>query len=272
MHDLAVALRIYPLISKNPIIHSNNKFELVKTSLMSFKTSLKGLQVFFYFILDGCPFEYKTLIRDIFKNDDYIIYETDSIGNLATFKKQIEILTTQNYSEIVYFAEDDYLYQPNLFYKLIDIVKSGNADFATCYAHNDLFTHPIHNHKRKVKYINDHFWMEANSTCLTFITKKSTLIKTQKIFLTYINGNNDCSIWLTLTKKHVLNPNSWFRFFNNKECIGIIKVAVKKSLFYYLTSPKYSLWVSYPAIGTHLEQHTESPGYDWIELANKLRK
>jgi hypothetical protein len=265
--DIAVAWRIYPLVSKTPLVHPNDKFRLVKTSLLSFKNSMKGLKVSFFFILDGCPKEYATWIKEEFATEKISFIETDKIGNLKTFEKQIEVLSSQTDSDILYFAEDDYLYRPDLFHKLVEFIKNGEGDFATGYVHNDIFHHPIHDHSIKIKYRYDQFWMQINSTCLSFITSKRVLEQTKNVFLTYTKGNNDCSLWLVLTKTHILNPFSWWRFKGNRECIGILKVAVKRSFKYFFTGKKYSLWVSYPAICTHLEKGLESPGIDWQQLA-----
>jgi hypothetical protein len=268
--EIAVAWRIYPGVSKSPIIHPANKLKLVQTSLLSFIQSAGRLKISYYFILDGCPPEYSLLIRKLFGSEKFSIIETSSIGNLKTFEKQVEILTTQTDADVVYFAEDDYLYRPGLFHKLYEVILNKEADFASCYAAKDIFTHPIHAHKRNVMFARNYFWIEANSTCLTFITLKSTLEKTKKLFLTYSKGNNDCALWLVLTKKHILNPFAWLRFLGNKECMGILKVAVKRSFIYFFTVRKYSLWIPLPAIGTHLEMGLESPGIDWVKLAGEI--
>lgn len=220
--------------------------------------------------MDGCPPQYKTLIDTLFSAESVFIIETNAVGNLKTFAKQVELLAAQTFADVVYFAEDDYLYRPGLFYKMVELIKKKEADFASCYLHRDIFTHPVHQQEKKIKLFADHVWIKVVSTCLTFITSKETLNKTKDVFLTYAKGNNDCSLWLTLTKKHILNPLSWLRMLGNKECAGILKVAVKKSLWYYFTTKKYSLWVPVPAIGTHLEKGLESPGIDWIKIAGNL--
>jgi len=271
-YDIAVAWRIYPRVSKVPILYAGDKFRMVRTSLLSFKESAEGLKISYYFLLDGCPPEYTALLQELFAGEKMVIIDTPSLGNLNTFAKQIEILTKQDDAELVYFAEDDYLYRPGLFKNIYELVRNKEADFASAYLHNDVFTHPIHRHKRMVKYSGGQFWLSANSTCLTFLTSKATLLETKNVFLTYQKGNNDCALWLVLTKTHIFNPFAWLRFMGDKECFGILKMSVKYSFNYYFTTRRYSLWMPYTAICTHLEKGSESPGTDWLAVAKRIEE
>lgn len=269
-YDIAVAWRIYPGVSKTPLIHGDNKLQLVTTCLRSFVISARGLRVSYYFILDGCPPAYRHMIEGLGVGGKLTFIELPGEGNLATFARQVEILRTQEDADIVYFAEDDYLYVPDQFHKLVDLIRTGRCDFASCYLHRDIFTHPIHDHKRRVMYEADTCWLQVSSTCLTFITSRSTLQQTAKVLLTYSKGNNDCAMWLVLTKTHIWNPWAWIRYLRKPDCAGIMKVAVKRSFLYFFLPRRYSLYVPFPAIGTHLEKGCESPGADWVKLAGEI--
>lgn len=272
-YDLAVAWRIYPGVSKTPIIFPDNKFQLVKTCLQSFRLSAAGLRVRYFFILDGCPSSYNDLIRSIFDAADITIIETPSIGNWATFSKQIEILLHQTDADAVYFAEDDYLYRPGEFKKMLEMLHSANdVSFLSCYVHMDTFTHPIHQHPKEQRLVNGQQWKTDSSTCLTFLTTKQTLLATKDVLLTYSKGNNDCAVWLVLTKTFVLNPLAYIRFFfTSKESFNILKMAVKYSFRYFFSGKKYKLWIPYPAIGTHLEKDLVSPDIDWVGFSEKIQ-
>lgn len=271
-YDLVVAWRIYPGVSKTPLIFPTDKFMLVKTCLKSFINSTTGLKVKYFFILDGCPVEYNHLIKSIFPISDIEIIETERIGNWATFRKQVEILLAQTDADLVYFAEDDYLYREGEFHKMIQFLKANkDVDFVSGYVHMDTFTHPIHQHKKEKRIAFNHVWRTDSSTCLTFLTKKDVLTETKDLLLTYSNGNNDCAVWLVLTKTFILNPFAYLRFFfTNKESFNIMKMAIKYSLKYFFSFKKYSLWIPYPAIGTHLEKELVSPDVDWIAISDKI--
>lgn len=272
-YDLAVAWRIYPKISKEPLFFNDNKLNLVKLSLYSFIESAKFLKIKYFIIVDGCPNEYNDAINHLLKYEDYEIINTNSIGNHKTFQLQIEILLKQNYSEFVYFAEDDYLYRPNSFQSLINFVKSKkDVDFLTGYHHKELTYHVIHKINRDFHYLDNICWQTDASTCLTFMTKKNVLKSSKEIFLTYIKGNNDCSIWLTLTKKHIYNPLKYYLLWRNKNVgFDILKMAIKYGFKYFLFSRKYKLWTAVPAVCTHLEKEHVSPNIDWISIYNNLK-
>ena len=59
-HDLAVAYRIYPSVSRPALglPFSDDKYRLSEICLHSFKESLGSLRVKVWAILDGCPPEY----------------------------------------------------------------------------------------------------------------------------------------------------------------------------------------------------------------------
>ena len=269
-YNVAVAWRIYPKVSKNPLLFKDDKFAMVENSLLSFINCSAGLKIYYYFILDGCPEEYTTLLHKLFNPADFTITETNSIGNGNTFAAQIDILSKQDKSDVVYFAEDDYLYVPGEFNKAVEFIKEEGVDFISCYMPLDVFRHPIHNHRRHTKYSQDKLWMSASSTCLTFMTTKKTLIETRKLLLTYQKGNRDTSMWLILTHTFIYNPFAYLRFITHKECFSIMKMAVKYSFIYFFTTRKYRLWMPYTAICTHLESGIESPGVDWISISKNV--
>jgi hypothetical protein len=266
--DVAVAWRIYPGVSKTPLIHADDKLAMITTNLKSFQQSARDLKVRYYFILDGCPNSYVRTIEEILAGEAVDIIRTDRIGNKPTFLKQIEILLAQDEADVVYFAEDDYLYKPFEFAKLHALISTDpDVDFVTCYCHNDMFTHPIHQHPRQVKYAVGHLWIGHSSTCLTFMTTKSVLAETAGVFRTYRAGNHDCAMWLTLTRTHLLNPRALFRLRRHYESRTILERAWKHGWRYLLTMRRYSLWAAYPGIGTHLESACVSPETDWRAVA-----
>ncbi|MGC4104643.1 hypothetical protein [Ferruginibacter sp.] len=268
-YDIAIAWRIYPKVSKTPIVFAEDKFGMVKNSLLSFINAAKGLKIYYYFLLDGCPPEYDQLIATLFK-DNYSIAKTDRIGNGATFAKQIEILLEQDKAEVICFGEDDYIYTPGDFGKAFAFIREKGVDFISGYLPMDVFTHPLHAHKRYTRYSQDRLWLTANSTCLTFMTTVTVLKETRGLFLTYARGNNDCAIWLILTKTHILNPFAYLKFSGDRINFGILKMAVKYSFKYFFTLRKYQLWMPYPAICTHLEKGNESPGTNWIAVSQNV--
>jgi hypothetical protein len=262
MRDLAVAYRIYPGISKNPAFFSEDKLKLSEMCLLSFKKACANLRVKMWVLLDGCPIGYETLFRRVFGDQDLEIINLESIGNLATFSLQIDLLTKQTESEFVYFAEDDYFYFPDALHKMIEFSRANSdVDFVTPYDHPDSYDTSSRTERHLVRPFGDRYWRTASSTCLTFLTSRKNLLRTKSTFMTYSKGNMDCPMWLALTQKvELANVRvHWHDLFRLKTWIKTWKWGLADVLF----GRRYQLWAPMPALGTHMESSRLSPVIDW---------
>lgn len=262
-YDLAVAYRIYPGVSKIPPVFSNDKLKLSELCLKSFKESLEDLKVKMIVLLDNCPVEYTELFEKYFSPEDLDLIQLDGVGNQSTFNLQINLLREQEYSERVYFAEDDYFYLPHQFKEMIAFMDiNDDVDFVSAYDHLDYYNHPLHKHDYETRSTDNRKWRTANSTCLTFLTTKKTLGESEKILKTYVNGNYDSSMWLALTKFQ-LNPLNMRK---STEMRKIIFRAWKDSWRQIIIGKRYKLWTPLPSIATHMENNCIAPGVDWKEI------
>ncbi|MFH1941408.1 MAG: glycosyltransferase family 2 protein [bacterium] len=266
--DLAVAYRVYPEISKEPFIFQDDKLKLMEICLKSFKKSLASLRVKMFVLLDSCPEEYEDLFRKYFLDRDLEFLKFDKAGNANTFIKQIEILCEQTDSDVIYFAEDDYLYIPHQFHCMIDFLKNKKGvDFVSPYDHPDYYNIDLHRRPYYIDVFSNLHWRTACSTCLTFLTRKSTLIKTRDIFTTYSKGNYDSSLWISLTKCNIFNFFKVLKslFFD----LPIFKIYIKAWLYCWrqiLFGKKWQLWVPIPSLATHMEKRYLAPVVDWSNI------
>ena len=268
-YDLAIAYRIYPGISKAPFVNAHNKLKLTETGIRTLKQSLGGSRAKILFLLDNCPPEYSKIIRSYFDEKDIVFYQFDGIGNLATFLKQIELLLAQNHSDLVMFAEDDYVYRRNELSKAVSFIRNNkSADFVTPYDHLDSYLLQIHTHHRyKIIVQEGSHWRTAGSTCLTFLTRKKTLKETERTFKTYGSGNWDSSLWFSLTKynifdlRTILSMRDWFFF---KIILKSWGYGWRQNLF----GKRYKLWQPVPSIATHMEKISLAPLIDWDKVVS----
>ncbi len=264
-YDIVVAYRIYPGISKQPAIFSDNKPEMSELCLKSFKQSLGSLKVKMFVLLDNCPIEYKNLFQKYFLDEDLEFIELSGIGNAKSFVKQIEILLKQNHSEYIYFAEDDYFYLPDSFIEMIDLIKlNQNVDFVTPYNHIDYYTLPLHNYKSNIILGKKKHFASASSTCLTFLTTKHKLSLSKKVFETYLKNNSDAGIWISLTKTKVFNLKFMIRLLQND--VNLFKNYVKAYLFCWkqiLFGRRFELYYPLETIATHIEITGLAPIVNW---------
>ncbi|TAL68590.1 MAG: glycosyltransferase family 2 protein [Bacteroidetes bacterium] len=270
-YDLAVAYRIYPKVSKKPPIFADDKYKLSELCLKSFIDSLGILKVKFWIILDNCPSEYEELFKKYIKSENTEFINLPGLGNPGTFGKQIELLSEQNDSEFVYFAEDDYFYLPNQFSLMIDFIKKNeDVHFVTPYNHPDYYEYHIHNYKYDVKTDSGKNWRTGATTCMTFLTTKSILSEIKNTFRTYTKNNYDTSLWLSLTKYKLYNPLNLIKYlFIDKR---MMKVFIKGWIHNWkqlLFGKKWKLWVAVPSIATHMDSRHLAPSIDWFTLFNK---
>ena len=148
-YDLTIAYRIYPGVSKTPFVNPTNKLKLTEVGIRTLKQSLADSKAKIFFLLDNCPVEYQTMILKYFQPKDISFITYNGIGNLASFGKQIDLLLEQADSEIIMFAEDDYVYRKDELTKAVNLIKNRtDADFVTPYDHLDSYTLPIHTKHR----------------------------------------------------------------------------------------------------------------------------
>lgn len=268
-YDLSVVYRIYPEVSKIPIIHKHNKYELSKIAINSFKEALGDMSVKIWVLLDDCPSKYEDLFDELIENYDVELIKFDGVGNYATFNKQIEILLNQNFSDNIYFAEDDYIFVKDGLKEAVNFINSNKkVDFLTIYDSLDYYNMDLHKYKSNFFNVNDYDWRTVSCTTLSFMTTKDTLRKTQWVFETYSFKNNfDSSLWMSLTKINLFQFSSVIRFLMKKDR-DFIRIA--KSWLYcwkqIIFGKKYNLWSPIPSLGTHLDEDGISPGIDWNEV------
>jgi len=275
-YDLAVAYRIYPEVAQSALglPASEDKLRLSEMCLRSFKDSLAGIRVKLWVLLDGCPKEYEDLFRRYFDAEDLILIPLSGCGNQGTFAKQLDILLQQRESEIVYFAEDDYFYVPGQFHCMIEfLLGSDEVHFVSPYDHLDYYTMALHHAPRKVTERAGRQWKTAASTCMTFLTRRETLRKTQSIFRNYKRRSLDCSLWLSLSRERVFNP---FFFAKNLFREPLFCKVILKSWRHFwrqlLFGGRWNLWVPVPAVATHLDANALAPNVDWRTLMEQQRK
>jgi hypothetical protein len=268
--DVAVAYRIYPHVAPTALglPCSEDKLRLSEICLRSFKRSLGTLRVKLWVLLDGCPEEYAALFRRHFDPQDLVLLSLPGVGNLATFGKQMDLLLEQEASDLVYFAEDDYLYLPNQFPKMVEYLRDhDDVDFVSPYDHPDCYTLEIHRNPKWVRVYAGHHWRTAASTCLTFLTRKETLRQSETVFRTYCQRNHDCSMWLSLTKKSVFSPGRFSRFlFREPAWAKMMARAWLRGWPQILFGKRMGLWIPIPGMATHLDLQRLSPGVDWRRL------
>ena len=269
-YDVTVAYRVYPKVSKTPLVYADNKLKLTELCLKSFRESIGSLRVKMLVLLDACPPEYDALFCKYFASTDLELIGLAGIGNRMTLLRQMQLLQEQNYSEYVYFAEDDYFYLPGQFASMVRFMQThSDVEFATPYDHLDYYNTAVHRNATRTIAFEGRQWRTVASTCLTFLTSRSVLHRTQRVFESYARsrGNTDFGVWFSLTKFRVRNPLTLLKGIKGQTLL----LTVMAWTWYFgwrqvLFGKTWNLWAPAPTIATHMDSKFLPPGYDWQSI------
>jgi hypothetical protein len=265
--DLAVCCRIYPGVSRGPIFGFKDKLALTRLNLETFKEGTGDLKIKLWVLLENCPPAYAELVKSIFPGTPVELIPLGGEGNGPTFIRQVEILSTQTAADLVYFAEDDYLYLPRSLERTVNFMRRHpEADFVTPYDHADFHSKYVHRFHGAEFFEDDCRWRTVASTCLTFMARREAVAESTAALKTY-NKNPDLAIWMALTKKRVCNPWSWVRSLGD----GLYFPASHALAWRYawrqiLFGKRRTLWAPEPALITHMESSGLAPGVDWKSI------
>lgn len=270
-YDLTVVYRICPFMSKSaPPIFKGDKYLLSKVALESFKASLGNLRVKMWVLLDKCPPEYEKLFTDLWDAQDLVLERHPGIGNRGTLLRQFEVVAAQEDSELVYLAEDDYVYLPNAFEEVVGLLRDHpEVDFATPYYHPDYDMLSTHRHRQRTLQHGNQTWKTAKCTTGTFAARRTAFRETKHVFDTLLEPvlferQTDVGVWLALNKYDVFNPWSWLTWpFKSKYFAWSLFTVWWTCWKQILFGRRYELWVSTPSLCTHLAYKLMPPGYDW---------
>ncbi len=269
-YNVVIAHRVSPCLSKTAVGFSS-KFELVRTCSTTLKVAIAKISgiVKLYVILDGCDKEYEDLYNRLFSDSDNVELElinTASIGNSATYEKQLQVLKNNLDTEYLYFSEDDYLYLENAFTEMIEMMRTG-ADFVSPLDHPDNYNTLYSNTQveRLVHIAGTMHWQTVDSTCLTFMCKPKTFLTALPILRTYADGIPDTLMWFGLTKRNV-RMSKLFKYLvkyllrlklSRRELLSLwtLKALRSKCIF----TKQYTLWSPIPTLALHLSSESLPP-------------
>lgn len=266
--DLVIAYRIYPRISRVPPIHADDKLKLSELCARSLRDGLAGLSYRLIVLLDQCPPVYQDLFRDLFPERNLELAPLAGEGNLATFGHQIDRLASQSDSEAVYFAEDDYFYFPGALGEMRRFLASDpGIHFVTGLDHGDYHRSPLHEYPRPARDFEGRRWRQSGSTCLTFMTRRNTLMQTREHLRTYCRGNTDAAMWFGLTgRSRSLSPWKTAIWKCPSLALGTLAYSWRFGSLRNPGGSNFTLWAPEPTLCAHMENQTLPPGMDWDQI------
>lgn len=255
MYDLEIGLRVYPGISKKPLL-KGSKLETFEQVYGSILTSSQTLNTKITVFSDGCGDEFHEMIQNMTSERyDLEIVKVDCFSNSKSLKLQYEHLSKSN-AKLVALIEDDYLLDFDALSTVFKYAESKQfKDYYTFFNSSDYYLHNLHNYRSSINYFEGNYWRTVASTTFTFICSPATLRRNRAFFKTYSFGNFDHTVWASQTK---LGWKCLFTSLFRKPTVNNLKRLMKfcLTLFFLLPiviSRRENLWVCMPGKGTHLE-------------------
>ncbi len=212
-------------------------------SLTKVEESLKGEVIF---INDGELNNELISLMDSVATEKIIL---NSVGNSESLRFCYKLIDEKDWDsdDVIYFAEDDYLYQDHAFEYLASAIKElPDVDYFTLYDHPDRYTRSDDANWGLSKIfvtINCH-WRTVESTCQTYCVRVSVLKKDLWIHKLGLLGK-------------IPRGREMFRASS-----GLGK--------YFLKFPKHKIVSPMPSLCTHMETAFMSRCVNWEAIADQL--
>jgi hypothetical protein len=202
-------------------------------------------------------------------------------GNGGSYRFLLTLTEQRSWSgdDLVYFAEDDYLYVDEALSELVLAARGiPRAGFFTLYDHTDHYTHPVQiafarRHRRDRWTIGNHEWRAVRSTTLTFAARLDSLRSQLWMHLLGTDDHPaDDYIWgasQTFTGRALIpmafrctNPRNR-RPVNMKRAGLLLREYARRRGNDLLVAPTRSL-------ATHMQEPVVASGVDWSARARTL--
>lgn len=228
---------------KRPIYF--NKTNCLISFLSSYKKLQEGNRGDLIFLNDGEVSKEQNKLMNSVKSE---IINLGGVGNSSSLKSAYGFLESKSWDDddMVYFAEDDYLYKEEAFPYLINAIYDiDKADYFSLYDHPDRYTRvdDVDSGKGRVFISRNSHWRTIESTCQTYGVFVGILKKDLWIHKIGTLGNT---------------PQGREMF---RASQGIGK--------YFLKFPKRVLVSPIPSLCSHMESEFLAKNVDW-EQVNKL--
>jgi hypothetical protein len=233
--------------------------------------ALGNLRVKFHIVLDRETKELRGVVERNLKGYEVDIEALPGVGNFATFRRLIDVATTQSSADLVLLAEDDYLYTENAIAECVSFMRRDPAtDFVTPFRHTS-YEQATEWARAPYPVTPEREWEAAPYTTLTFMATVDALRAARRGFLSFCHHNFDTVLWMQLTRS--LTPWRLFTAAVRTRDLLLFKFLVKAVLyrpFFVGVRGPMRLCVPSRSLATHLEStDIVDPAY-WLDVASRV--
>lgn len=193
---------------------------------------------------DALPEEYAAVIP---ARLDVTIELLGGLGNVGSYRRQMELARSFPPDDLVYLSEDDYLYRPEAFSALVAAAAElPHVDYFSLYDHPDRYTRDDDARLRGGKQLwvaGSQHWRWVESACMTYGARVHTLLADAALhdrFATRGDYPDDRLMWRRLQG---VGPGKW-------------------------GAPRRRLASAVPSLATHMDEEFLAPVIDWRAVAD----
>ena len=251
-----------------------------RVALESFLASIQLVQEFddIVFIVDGSMPDEE--LASLHRAGD--VLALGGVGNSASYRRALALLDERigwSDDDLVYFAEDDYLYQNEAFQKLLGAVHAvEQASFFTLYDTPDYYDNPAQRrfaryHRREQWSVDDVVWRSVRSTTMTFGARIEAMRRVSYLHFLGTRGTypRDFDIWSA--SQTYLPRYLWGRSFLSSAAatpVPSLRTTARAALGSLTGQPPRNLLIAPRApLATHMEDGVLAPGVDWDAVARR---
>ena len=231
------------------------------------------------------------------------VLDLGGVGNVQSYRTCIALVDARAWpdEDVVYFAEDDYLYTEDAFERLVEAVEAlPDVSYFTLYDHPDYDRMELHRrfearHPGSMQ-IGDVTWRDVRSTCLTYAARVGALRADAWIHLLCCRGEvpRDFAIWSIveggaeyalprllepapdptlglLARRHAMRAarsRAWA--LQDRRGGRALPRPFDRALGRVLSRrepARRALYAARPGRATHMEEGMLAPGVDWASVA-----
>ncbi|MBN2396652.1 MAG: hypothetical protein JXC36_09380 [Candidatus Atribacteria bacterium] len=169
-------------------------------------------------------------------------------------------------SELIYFAEDDYLYIDTAFVSAVNTMFIlNNIDYFTLYDHPDRYKNLRSDPRTKsrIYLTNESHWRVTSSTCMSYGCRTKTFKKDflkHYIFTIGVDRND------SLAKRIFNRLITMFQYYSWDQSMWHCIQGIKP---YYFVFPKRRLISPIPSLASHMEKSTLAPFIEWANISRQ---
>jgi hypothetical protein len=201
------------------------------------------------------------------------------VGNASSYRHVLRLVHERPWDDddIVYVAEDDYLYRPDALVMLVAAAEQiDRAAFFTPYDHPDYYEHPsalrfARTHRGDRWRVDGIEWRSVRSTTMTFGARIGALKRATLLHVLGSRGGypHDFDIWsATQTWLYRARIARSMAYRRNPTSVAGPTISVGDGLRSIIGNPSRALLVAPCApLAAHMEQGLMPRGFDWCALA-----